>query len=246
MNLEARASDRGFAMAALLVGMSVMAIMLSVAMPTWNQQIRRDKEEELIFRGNQYARAINFYQRRFANASPPSLDVLIDQHMLRKKYKDPMSTEKNGEFQLLYLSMTATPGRAGGANQQSGNQQSQSSAGMVLGTTPTGGILGVASKNKGESLRVYNGKTHYNEWQFVALQQSAQGGGGARGGPAGLPPGSSGPDGSFGGRDGRGNQMNLPPGSFDPSRGGRQGQSGQGQRQGQPPPPSRGFSSPPR
>ena len=76
MNLAAKASA-GYAMAALLVAMSVMAIMLSAAMPVWSNMIRRDKEEELIFRGTQYARAINQYQRKFANASPATLDVLI-------------------------------------------------------------------------------------------------------------------------------------------------------------------------
>ena len=50
--------------------MAVMAIVLSAAMPVWSQMIRRDKEEELIFRGTQYARAINQYQRKFASASP--------------------------------------------------------------------------------------------------------------------------------------------------------------------------------
>ena len=79
MNLAAKASaglprrsarGGGYAMAALLVGLAVMAVMLSVAMPTWSHMIRREKEEELIFRGTQYARAINQYQRKFANASP--------------------------------------------------------------------------------------------------------------------------------------------------------------------------------
>src|SRR5688572_23954213 len=55
-------SDEGYAMAALLVAMSVMAVLMSVAMPTWSHMIRREKEEELIFRGNQYARAIGQYQ----------------------------------------------------------------------------------------------------------------------------------------------------------------------------------------
>ena len=97
-------------MAALLVGLSVMAIMMSVAMPTWSHMIRREKEEELIFRGTQYARAINQYQRKFANASPASLDVLIEQRLLRKKFQDPLSPNKDGEFQLLYLQNQSTMG----------------------------------------------------------------------------------------------------------------------------------------
>ena len=108
-------------MAALLVAMSVMAIVLSAAMPVWSQMIRRDKEEELIFRGTQYARAINQYQRKFANASPASLDVLIEQRMLRKKFRDPLSPNKDGEFQMLYLQNQATRAlRAGPGQGQQG------------------------------------------------------------------------------------------------------------------------------
>ena len=90
----------GYAMAALLVGISVMTLMLSIALPTWSHMVRREKEEELIFRGNQYARAIALYQRTRANAFPTSVDQLIQQRLLRKKYKDPLSPNENGEFQL--------------------------------------------------------------------------------------------------------------------------------------------------
>src|SRR3989304_8768077 len=50
-------SERGYAMAALLVSMAVMAIVMTAAMPVWRQITQREKEEELIFRGKQYARA---------------------------------------------------------------------------------------------------------------------------------------------------------------------------------------------
>ena len=137
---ESKTGEAGYAMAALLVGMAVMAIMLSVAMPTWNQMIRREKEEELIFRGNQYARAINFYQRKFANASPANFDILIEQHMLRQKYKDPMSPDKDGAFQPLYINNSSQSGRQGSAGQQ-GSATQPGTVGTALGTTPTGGIL---------------------------------------------------------------------------------------------------------
>ena len=123
MNLAAKASnglprrsagaEAGYAMAALLVGLSVMAIMMSVAMPAWSHMIRREKEAELVFRGTQYARAINQYQRKFANASPASLDVLIEQRLLRKKFRDPLSPNKDGEFQMLYLQNQSTMGGPG-------------------------------------------------------------------------------------------------------------------------------------
>ena len=77
MNLAGSASGQanvgrhdGYAMAALLIAMSVMAILLTVALPTWRQTIQREREDELIFRGTQYSRAIGAYQRKYANASP--------------------------------------------------------------------------------------------------------------------------------------------------------------------------------
>jgi len=170
--------------------------------------IRRDNEEELIFRGNQYARAINQYQRKFANASPRDLDVLIEQRMLRKKFRDPLSPDKDGAFQLLYVNTQSPGSRGAGAG---------SATGSTLGTTPSGGISGVASKNTGESLRVFNGKTHYNEWQFVGMQQSATPGAGAGAGGRG---GVGGP--GAGGR-GAGSQRGDARGPMDglgPSRGG--------------------------
>jgi len=171
------ASERGYAMAALIVAIGVMAVLWSVALPTWRQLAIREREEELVFRGTQYARAIGLYQRRFANASPPSLDVLIDQRFLRTKYKDPMTAD--GEFQLLYL----TPNQPGSS---AGQGESQNQAPGSAATQPTGGIIGVASKSTETSLRVYNGRTKYSEWQFIYLATTAQPGGGAQGAAGGC------------------------------------------------------------
>jgi type II secretory pathway pseudopilin PulG len=85
-------------MAALLVAMSVMAIVLSTVMPVYQTVARREREAELVFRGEQYARAIALFQRKYGNALPPDVDVLIDQRFLRRKYKDPIT---GGDFQFL-------------------------------------------------------------------------------------------------------------------------------------------------
>jgi len=99
-------------MAALLVAMSVMAVMMTIAMPVWNTQAKREKEAELVFRGEQYARAVMLYQRKFANTLPPSLDVLLNDKYLRKRYKDPIT---GGDFQLLSgASVQANAGVPGG------------------------------------------------------------------------------------------------------------------------------------
>jgi type II secretory pathway pseudopilin PulG len=199
MNLASKASagmprataagETGYAMAALLVGMAVMAIVLSVAMPTWSHMIRREKEQELVFRGTQYARAINQYQRKFANASPPSLDVLIEQRLLRKKFKDPLSPNKDGEFQMLYLQNQSTIGGPGQSSRGSASFPGGGRMGGSIGPSPTarGAIVGVASKNTGQSILVYKGKDHYDEWHFIGMEMSIQAGPGAGAGGRGGP-----------------------------------------------------------
>ena len=67
---------------------------------------RREKEEELIFRGLQYSRALRLFATKYANASPPNLDVLVEQRFIRKKYKDPIT---NDDFQPV-LAGQAVPG----------------------------------------------------------------------------------------------------------------------------------------
>ena len=73
-----------------------MAVLMSALLPVWSHMATREKEEELIFRGKQYARAIGLFQRKFANTAPPTIDVLVEQRFLRKKYKDPIT---NDDFQ---------------------------------------------------------------------------------------------------------------------------------------------------
>src|SRR5678816_4565533 len=80
--------DSGFMMVALLVAMSIAAIWMAAALPSWRQQAQREKEDDLIFRGEQYARAIMLYQDKNRGLPPPDLDTLISQHYLRKKWKD--------------------------------------------------------------------------------------------------------------------------------------------------------------
>jgi len=114
--------DHGYAMAALLVGMAVMAIMLSMAMPVWRTAVQREREAELIFRGEQYAHAIELFSRR-NGGFPPSLDVLEKGRFIRKLYKDPMTGE--GDFQPVYVGQViagqpVVPGQPGRGGQSAG------------------------------------------------------------------------------------------------------------------------------
>jgi len=217
MNLagQARSDERGYAMAALLVAIAIMTIMMTVALPVWKQTAQREKEEELIFRGNQYTHAIGLFQRKYANAFPPTVDVLVEQRFLRKKFKDPITNE---DFLPLVAGQampgSPTPGgptqrpSAGGRGAQTGGapvgaagRGGTSIGGATPGTTSPGGItsgglsspigsqpgggvggvMGVTSKSKDKSIRLYNGRNHYNEWAFVFTAQQQAPGAGAPG-----------------------------------------------------------------
>lgn len=122
--------ERGYAMVALLILMAVMAVAMTVALPAWSTLARREKEAELVFRGEQYARAIALFQRKYAGAFPPTVDVLVDERFLRKKFKDPITNDDfktiavgeavNGPQTTNPLSPSATGGRAGNTPQAGG------------------------------------------------------------------------------------------------------------------------------
>jgi type II secretory pathway pseudopilin PulG len=231
----------------LLVGIAVMSILMSVAMPIWKQAVQREKEQELVFRGEQYARAIGLFQRKFAGAFPPSIDVMVEQRFLRKKYKDPMTAD--GEFQVLYATAAGQqPGLApAGSTQRPGmpaqpqpqpgtvgnGQQTVFGGGNLAG--PRGGIIGVASKSKDKSIRLYRGRGRYNEWQFihspVTMGPGVPGGVPRPGLPGTARPGQIGPGIRQPGQPGR------PPGSGFPSPGTRPGTSPFGSGGTQPPRP---------
>lgn len=214
-------------MVALLVALSVMGIMMGAALPAWHNLAQREKEAELVFRGEQYARAIGLYQRRFANAPAPSIDALVEQRFLRKKYKDPIT---NDDFQVLTPGGGGLPGQTSGA--QSSLQQAAGRAGggrgaaapAAQGSGQVAGIVGVTSKSPLKSLRLYNGRDFYNQWVFLPVARGRVGdaGGRAGGGPAGGPAAGRGDNrggGARGGSDGRGGRG----GPQGDGRGGRQG-----------------------
>jgi type II secretory pathway pseudopilin PulG len=222
-------------MAALLVSIAVMAVMMSVAMPAYRHLARREKEAELAFRGEQYARAIALFRAKNGNNFPPSIDVLVQGKYLRKKYLDPMTPD--GEFRIIPVgNPTGQPGNpplGRGAPSQGRGGAAPPTTGSGQ-TFISGGIMGVASKSTETSIRTYKGQTRYDMWPFTFNVVNRPGGNmpgaGAPGGRGGQPQPGMGP-----GR-GRGNAP-MGPGMGPGRQGGRgpgRGGPGQGQRIGGP------------
>jgi len=75
--VRARRGEAGYNLVILVVAITVMGILLAIALPSWGSIIRRDREEELIFRGFQYAEAIRCYKHRNGGLLPVRLEDLI-------------------------------------------------------------------------------------------------------------------------------------------------------------------------
>lgn len=98
-----RESGFAFLMALLLV--AIVVITSTVVMESVAVRVRREREQEMIWRGNQYARAVRLYYHKVGRY-PQSVDDLMegvpDDHFLRQVYKNPMNTE-DGTWRFIYV-----------------------------------------------------------------------------------------------------------------------------------------------
>ena len=187
----ARLQGRGYNLVVLAMAITALSVMVAASLPVWSHASQRQKEEELIFRGLQYAEAIRVYQARFGRP-PTRLEELIETspRCIRQLWKDPMT--EDGEWELIFGQAQqaaqnnnrrrARPGQPGAnrdlsqADFSRGNRQvtrlspgetTPRDTGLTGERRQTGPIIGVFSSLDEESIRSYKGATAYNEWQFV-------------------------------------------------------------------------------
>jgi len=170
----ARRGEAGYSLVALLAAVGIMMVMMAAAVPSWRYVMKNDAEEELLFRGGEIADAVARYQRRNGNALPPSLEVLVKGKFLRRAYKDPMV--KHGRWRFLRPGeamgpMTPPAGAPGGSPTTTTTTTTTTRpSAFPQPETTMGGFQGVASTSTEKSLRVFNGRTRYNEWLFLPGQ----------------------------------------------------------------------------
>ncbi len=153
--------ERGFTYFGLLVVVAIMGVMLVTAGEVWHMAQRRDKEQELLFIGNQFRQAINGYYEHTPGQGrryPASLEDLLKdprqpstQRYLRKIYRDPVSGSEKW--------------------------------GLIRG--PDGEIFGVHSLSEEEPIKKGNfsladknfeGKTKYADWVFMHVPEERSSG----------------------------------------------------------------------
>lgn len=145
--------QRGFSYIGLLILVAVMGVTLAATGELWQTTRKRDKEEELLFVGNQFRNAIRHYYNQAGAVTrfPTSLADLL---------KDPRSPSTRRYLRKIYVDpMTGS-----------------TDWGLVKG--PSGEIYGVYSRSEEEPMKranfrvadaAFEGRKRYADWQFVYL-----------------------------------------------------------------------------
>jgi hypothetical protein len=157
-----RSSHQGYILVILTLFVALAAFATLATAPRMVQQLRRDREEEMIHRGAQYARAIRKFVKK-NGVYPTSLDQLENTNhvrYLRRRYKDPFSPD--GKWRLLHIGDVPFmgAGQTTGQTGQTGEATSQQTQpGALLGQTSqpsqSGALLGqsmAGSSTLGQSL----------------------------------------------------------------------------------------------
>ncbi len=187
---QAANREAGYNLVVLVVMVTVLNIVIAKALPLWSTVIQRQKEEELIFRGMQYAEAIRVFEARHKRM-PVRLKELVEvePRAIRQLWTNPMVNQDEAEedetkgWGLIFQNQP-TPNQRNQRNQriQRGDQDRSSSGEGRFGV-PGGGkevkvgpIFGVYSPEGGEAIKVFvanpnasggGGGTEISEWRFT-------------------------------------------------------------------------------
>ncbi len=150
--------DSGYMMLILVFAVTVLTIGLMVAVPVWQTQMQREREEELVFRGKQYVEALRLYQQKNPGTFPAKLKDLLEEKCIRRLYKDPMTETGEWDVVLLYQE-SSSPGKVMVASQRD------------LKSLNHPQIIGVVSQSNKKSKKIYNKQETYDRWLFFYGQE---------------------------------------------------------------------------
>jgi hypothetical protein len=152
--------EGGYAVLLAIFMVATMVLLAAAATPNILTQGRRLREQEAIWRGNQYVRAIRLYYQKNGKY-PPSLEDLTKPnaagvHFLRKAYKEPMNSS-DGSWRLIYVTLPA--GQLVGSVHFH-NLQEMAVAAAFAGQL-TGSVSGIASQLFGQVNQNLSGATQF-------------------------------------------------------------------------------------
>ena len=182
-----RRHEAGYNLVILMVAVTVLNILVAAAIPLWRTAIRREKEEELIFRGLQYAEGIRNYQRRFGQL-PVKLEQLVESkpRCMRQLWADPITGKRDWVPIRLMTSDNVDRDEERGGNRDDDEdpegrpnepdaEPAPGGPGTPDGNVGLGGIRGVRSRSKGEAIKTFLNQNRYDQWKFTVELFAASG-----------------------------------------------------------------------
>ena len=169
--------DSGYTMVAVVIGMMILAILIMGVAPSIATIMKREREQELLFRGKQYARAIALFQRRYGRFPTELKELYANRpRTIRKLFKEPICNCP--DWHVIYQNSpdAVAPGMAGSGLPGSpgapgGGQVPRTPTPGVFGPTEqpksVGPIVGVRSNVHEEALTEWRGQKFYDEWRFI-------------------------------------------------------------------------------
>ena len=116
-------NSRGYVLFGVLVGITLLGVGLSAGVTLWSQVVQREREAELLFRGEAIVRALERFQQDRPGTLPETLEELVEGKYLRRAWVDPMTGRS---FRILRAQNTARGRRfrARTGERRSGGQRS--------------------------------------------------------------------------------------------------------------------------
>jgi len=169
-----RKHDAGYTVLLAIFMVATMLLLAATATPNLLTQGRRLREQESIWRGNQYVRAIRLYFQKNGKY-PSSLEDLskpnaVGVHFLRKAYREPMNSS-DGSWRLIYV--TPTGQLVGSVHFH--NLQEMAVAAAFAGQLP-GNVAGLAGQLFGQVTQTPNTGTQFGTTAQPGAQPSQQNG----------------------------------------------------------------------
>ncbi|HEY1470504.1 MAG TPA: hypothetical protein VGF61_15785 [Candidatus Acidoferrum sp.] len=128
-NRIVRTSQQGYAILTVMFFLTLLVLGTIVVAPNVVTDVRRQKEEEMIWRGKQYVRGIRLYYTKL-HRFPTQLEDLYKPktgiRFMRQAYKDPVNTA-DGSWRLIYVGPTG---------QLIGSLKDHSMTGNIMGLGP--------------------------------------------------------------------------------------------------------------
>ena len=110
-------NSKGYVLFGVLVGITLLGVGLSAGVTLWSQVVQREREAELLFRGEAVVRALERFQQDRPGTLPETLEELVEGKYLRRAWVDPMTGRS---FRILRAQNALAGGGSGPGRERGG------------------------------------------------------------------------------------------------------------------------------